>query len=386
MRHQALIRLLASVPLLFCCFVTSASAQLPLIYSRSTFNAASYMPAGVPAGAIAQGSIFSVFGANIGPSTPAGPGGFPLQTNLAGVTINVIQGATTVQAIPVFVSASQINAIMPSNAPVGTASLQVVFKNARSNMSPVRIASSAMGIFTALGTGLGPGAIENFVTASNQPLNTPAISAKLGQPVTLYGTGLGPVTGGDNVQPPTGSLPIKVEVFVGGISAPVAYSGRSPCCAGLDQVTFTVPPDAPAGLLGSGVCSHGRNGDQQLRQHGDLDFWRRLHQSQIVLHRQHVSQWRQIRTGHRRAHNHRGRCRRHHACYGHVGLSSLVCFYDSSRHVPFQSSRHSATAGRVHRLQRNRRRHQRPSAARLVAAATRRSILALRFCLRAPTG
>ncbi len=230
-----------------CAFLTPAFAQLPLIYSRSTFNAASYMPAGIPAGAIAQGSIFTVFGANLGPSTPVGPTPFPLQTNLAGVALNVIQGATTVQAIPVFVSASQINAIMPSNAPIGTASLQVVYHNARSNMSPVRIANNAMGIFTALGTGLGPGAIENFVTAANQPLNTPTVSAKLGQLATLYGTGLGPITTPDNMAPLAGSLPTKVEVFVGGISAAVAYSGRSPCCAGIDQVVFTVPANAPQG-------------------------------------------------------------------------------------------------------------------------------------------
>ena len=36
-----------------------AFAQTPLIYNRSVYNAASYMPAGIPAGAIAQGSIFS---------------------------------------------------------------------------------------------------------------------------------------------------------------------------------------------------------------------------------------------------------------------------------------------------------------------------------------
>ena len=228
-------------------FATGAFAQNPLIYSRSTFNAASFMPAGIPAGAIAQGSIFSVFGAHLGPSTPAGPNGFPLQTTLAGVQLNVIQGATTVQAIPLYVSATQINAIMPSNTPVGTASLQVVYHNARSNMSPVRISSTAMGIFTALGTGLGPGAIENFVTAASQPLNTPTVSAKLGQPVTLYGTGLGPIATPDNMAPPPGSLPTKVEVFVGGVSAQVAYSGRSPCCAGIDQVVFTVPANAPTG-------------------------------------------------------------------------------------------------------------------------------------------
>ena len=230
-----------------CAFLSPAFAQNPLIYSRSTFNAASYMPAGIPAGAIAQGSIFSVFGANLGPSTPAGlSGGFPLQTNLAGVTINVIQGAITVQAIPLFVSAIQINAIMPSNAPIGTAALQVVFHNARSNLSPVRIANNALGIFTALQSGLGPGAIENFVTASNQPYNTPQSALSSARRSLCTEQAWDPSPAG-NVAPPVGNLPTKVEVFVGGVSAQVAYSGRSPCCAGIDQVVFTVPANAPTG-------------------------------------------------------------------------------------------------------------------------------------------
>ena len=66
----------------------------------------------------------------------------------------------------------------------------------------------------------------------------------------LYGTGLGPVTGGDNVAPSAGNLPVQADVFVGGVQVPAAdvlYSGRSPCCAGLDQIVFKVPASAPAG-------------------------------------------------------------------------------------------------------------------------------------------
>src|SRR5665213_150399 len=97
----------------FVAIVTGASAQIPLIYNRSVYNAASFMPAGVPAGAIAQGSIFSLFGANLGPATAATANSFPLGISLAGVTISVTQGTTTVSAIPLYVSPSQINAIMP---------------------------------------------------------------------------------------------------------------------------------------------------------------------------------------------------------------------------------------------------------------------------------
>lgn len=228
-------------------FLTTAAAQPPLIYSRSITNAASYMPSGIPAGAIARGSIFTLFGARLGPSTPVTANSFPLGTNLGGVAINVFQGGTSVSAIPVYVSASQINAIMPSNAPLGAASVQVVNGNFRSNAHPIRVANSSFGIFTATGFGNGPGILQNFIAADNQPINSPTINAQNGQAIVLWGTGLGPVTGGDNVAPKAGNLPTKVEVFVGGVSAPVQYSGRTPCCSGTDQIVFNVPANAPSG-------------------------------------------------------------------------------------------------------------------------------------------
>lgn len=233
---------------LLCALSQSGSAQPPLIFNRSVFNAASYVPGGLPGGAIARGSIFSLFGVRLGPTPAASSNSFPLPVTLGGVSLNIIQaGSATVSAIPLYVSDGQINAIMPSNAPLGVASIQVVNGNLKSNMLPVRIASSSFGIFTALGIGSGPGVMQNFITAANQPVNAPTVTAQSGQTITLYGTGLGPVTGGDNVAPPAGNLPVKVEVFVGGVSAPVAYSGRSPCCAGLDQIVFQVPDKAPSG-------------------------------------------------------------------------------------------------------------------------------------------
>src|ERR1700730_9728922 len=231
----------------FFALVASAPAQSPLIFSRSSFNAASFMPAGIPGGAIARGSIFSVFGAHLGPAKPVNASMFPLGLALGNVSINVIQGSTTVSAIPVYVSATQINAIMPSNAPLGAVSLQVVSNNARGNLSPARVASSAFGIFTATGTGIGPGVLYNFVAQDNQPVNSPTITAKHGQVITLWGTGLGPVTGPDNIAPTAGNLPVQVEVFVGGQPAAVQYSGRSTCCSGVDQIVFTVPDNAPQG-------------------------------------------------------------------------------------------------------------------------------------------
>lgn len=228
-------------------FAFCAFAQLPLISNRAIFNAASYMPPRLPGGAIAQGSIFTIFGTNIGPSTPVQVSQFPLGTTLGGISITVTQGSTTVNAIPVYVSANQVNAIMPSNAPLGAASVRLKTPNFSSNPMTVNIASSAFGIFTATGAGLGPGILQNFVSQSNQPINSATIAAMPGQFVTLWGTGLGPVSA-DNVAPTTGNLPTKVEVFVGGV--PVTnflYSGRTPCCAGVDQIVFQIPNNAPQG-------------------------------------------------------------------------------------------------------------------------------------------
>ena len=131
--------------------------QSPFIYYRGVVNVASYMPPGLPSGGIAHGAQFSIFGANLGPATSPALA-FPLPTTLAGVSISVTQGSTTVAAIPVFLSPGQINAIMPSNTPLGAASLRVTYNNFKSNNVPVSIVTSAFGIFTSTGTGQGPGA------------------------------------------------------------------------------------------------------------------------------------------------------------------------------------------------------------------------------------
>ena len=227
-------------------FAAGAMAQSPLVYNHSILNAASFTPATIPGGAIAQGSIFSIFGAYLGPSTPVQATSFPLATSLGNVSITVTQASTTVNAIPLYVSASQINAIMPSSAPVGAVSVRIIYHNARGNPMPAMVSPTAFGIFTANGTGLGPGILQNFVSQTNQPINSPSIAAQPGQAITLWGTGLGPVAA-DNVAPTPGNLPTQVEVFVGGVAASVLYSGRTPCCAGVDQVVFDVPANAPQG-------------------------------------------------------------------------------------------------------------------------------------------
>ena len=224
----------------------AAMAQRPTMGPRSIVNAASFMAGGLPAGSIAQGSIFSIFGTNLGPAASP-PLAFPLATTLGGVAITVTQGTTSVNAIPLYVSPRQINALMPSNTPLGPVSVQVSLNGTRGSVAPARIVASSFGIFSINSGGSGPGVMQNYVSATQQPVNAPATAAKPGQLITLYGTGLGPALNPDNMAPAAGNLPTQVDVLVGGQPAAIAYSGRSPCCSGLDQIVFTVPAGAPLG-------------------------------------------------------------------------------------------------------------------------------------------
>lgn len=234
------------------CLIPPLAAQSTRILPRGVVNAAGFSRPGLPNGKIARGSIFSIFGARLGPGALAEQTAFPLTTDLAGVTVTITQGDTTVQAIPIVAVGGQINAIMPSDAPLGKASLQVRNGVRRTNPSPIEIVDSSVGIFTATGVGEGPGSITNFITQSSQPINSQAQTAAPGQTITIWATGLGPAPFPDSQQPGAnaGDIEVDVEVFLGGTVVPqqnILYAARSFEFSGLDQIIVTLPDDAPEG-------------------------------------------------------------------------------------------------------------------------------------------
>ena len=234
------------LPLASLFFCACALQAQPYINYRGIVNGASYTPPGPIGSQIAQGSVFSIFGNGLGPATLVQVSSFPLQPALAGVSVSVTQGTTTVNALPLFVLAGQVDAIMPSNAPLGQVSVRVTYNGATSNPVTATVAQSSFGIFAANSGGFGPGILQNFISSTNQPINSLTTPAAPGQAISLWGTGLGPVAA-DNVVPTPGNLPTQVEVFVGGQPASILYSGRAPCCSGIDQIVFTVPSNAPLG-------------------------------------------------------------------------------------------------------------------------------------------
>jgi uncharacterized protein (TIGR03437 family) len=73
-----------------------------------------------------------------------------------------------------------------------------------------------------------------------------------GQFVTIYGTGLGPVTNQPATGIAAGVSPLSVTitaptVTIGGVAAPVSFSGLAPGTVGLYQVNVQVPAGVPVG-------------------------------------------------------------------------------------------------------------------------------------------
>ncbi len=204
-------------------------------------NAASYTLPGLPNYAIAPGSMFVVFGTEMGPAVLQQASGFPFQTTLSGTSMRVTVGSTAVDAIMVYTSATQAAAILPSNTPVGIGLLAVSYQGRTSQSGAFRILRSAPGLLAQNQAGSGPALAQNFNSAADQPRNGLTRAAHPGQVVTLWATGLGPITGSDAVAPVPQDLNLNLQVLVGGQPAVVRYKGRSGCCAGVDQIVIEIP-------------------------------------------------------------------------------------------------------------------------------------------------
>ena len=222
-------------------------ATQPVITYRGVLNAASLAPPGLPNAGIARGSVFTIFGSNIGPATPATVSAFPLTPVFNGVNLTVTQGGISVSAIPIFVSSGQVNAILPSNTPLGSCSLRVSFAGRTSAPATIEVVENAPGIFAISSGGFGPGVVQNFNSETDQPVNSLDTVAARGQAITIWATGLGRVPFADNVAPTAQNVDAAVTITIGERDAVRLYAGRSPCCAGVDQIVVRVPEDAPLG-------------------------------------------------------------------------------------------------------------------------------------------
>ncbi len=240
--------------ILFLVLTVSAVAQ-PSI--GGIVNAASYAASPLDANSkpignnnVAQGSIFVIFGTNMGPANLVQASGLPLGTSLpagSGTSVSVSSGGQTLNAFMVYSSALQVAAILPSNTPVGAANVTVSYNGQTSAAAAINVVQTQFGLFTQNSQGNGPGIAQVFAGSATPALMGLTNPAHPGDTMVVVGTGLGGITGSDDVAP--GAVPVgsTVTVTIGGITVPASYAGRAPQFPGEDQINFVVPANVPTG-------------------------------------------------------------------------------------------------------------------------------------------
>ena len=218
----------------------TTGSTLPGIDLLGTVNAASYVAP------VAPGSIAAAFGTNLAIGQASSTASEPLPTTLAQSSF-AIGG----QAAPLFfATAFQVNMQIPWElaGQIQTSLVETV-NGVVSNTQIVAIAAFAPGIFSVDASGAGQGAILIAPTAQ---LAAPGSAAPTGATVSIFCTGLGPVTNqpATGIAGPSGPLSMTLTtpvVTIGGVGAVVAYSGLAPTLVGVYQVNAVVPSGVSPG-------------------------------------------------------------------------------------------------------------------------------------------
>src|SRR3954447_20527903 len=143
----------------------------PSLGKSAAVNAASYINPGLPTGSIAQGAMFIVFGNKLGTVSDLGSLTFPLPTSngLLGTSMKVTVGSTTVDAIMIYTTPTQVAGILPSRTPVGSGTLTLTY-NGQSATTSVNVVASSFGVFGQNSAGSGPGIVQNYISETELPL------------------------------------------------------------------------------------------------------------------------------------------------------------------------------------------------------------------------
>lgn len=222
----------------------TAFAQAPSVAPGGIVNHYSYALSGLPNADIAQGSIFDIFGTNIGPEALTSFAGFPIPTIIANTSVQVTSGGTTVDVYLFYVYKLQIVGVLPSRTPIGTGTLTVTMNGQKSAPEPIRVVARSIGILTLNQAGHGPAAMQipDGVTIP-PPLNSVSAPIKpLGLGV-FWGTGAGGVTFDETTGAPFEDLGPGIQALVGGKEARILFKGRAPGTVGLDQFNVEIPAD-----------------------------------------------------------------------------------------------------------------------------------------------
>jgi uncharacterized protein (TIGR03437 family) len=231
-------------------FTLSAPPGPPVI------DAAGIISAGAFGGfsAIAPGSWIEIYGTNLTASPALGWSGSDFKngvapTKLGDVTVSVGGTAAYID----YISGGQINAQVPSDAPISSGTVAITVNNGNGTSDPYAIYVNP--------TQAGLLAPSQFIINKKQyvaavlsdgsfALPAGAISgvasrpANVGETLTIYGVGFGPVTGGftaGTVVTDQNMLTTPLQLFFGSTPATLSYYGLAPSFVGLYQFNVVVP-------------------------------------------------------------------------------------------------------------------------------------------------
>ena len=202
--------------------------------------------------ALAPGSIASFYGDNLAPKTAVSEASAQLPFSLGGVSMTI--GGAPVPLF--FVSPTQFNFQIPLFTLNDQASTTLSIRQGTStNTVTVQLKPYSPALFTMNQGGTGQAATLIAGTAS---LAAPSGAfsnsrpVKVGEYISIYATGLGDVSNrpAAGAASPTSPLSYTVatpEVTIGGVSAPVIFSGLAPGFVGLYQINVKVPDGVPTG-------------------------------------------------------------------------------------------------------------------------------------------
>jgi uncharacterized protein (TIGR03437 family) len=237
----------------------SAAPNTPTITGIQ--NNYSLLVPGLPNYGISPGTLFIIRGTNLA-SVPvssisalqssAAPG---IPSTLNGAQITVTVGSFTAHPGMYYAGATQIAAVLPSGTPAGTGTVTVSYGGATSNAASITVVASALGLDTYYGSGSGLGVATDAVTGA---LITYTNSAKPGESLVLWGSGLGADTADSDTTFTTSphAVNVPITVYMGGVAVTPGYAGSSGY-PGLNQINVTVPSNVPFGCGVSVVAETG---------------------------------------------------------------------------------------------------------------------------------
>jgi uncharacterized protein (TIGR03437 family) len=205
---------------------------------------------------VATGSYVAVYGTDLTSGRSESAAAVPLPTSLADAQLFIGDKPMPL----VYAGPGQINALIPQGLnPNVKYQVSVVKGETRSVPVSVLLAAFQPGIFTQDSSGSGQGVAQIAGTAllAAPPSNISRPIQHGTEYLVIYCTGLGEVLGAHGETPPADGAAAPEGMLyqttaattatIGGLDAPVRFSGLTPTLVGLYQVNVQVPAAVPSG-------------------------------------------------------------------------------------------------------------------------------------------